>query len=88
MNAPAPSPPPERRPLFMWTVYDHPADHPDFYVARLFKADGGRAYVSTSEYLLSPDLITLREALVVEKGMSVRLDRQPGDNPVIVEVWL
>lgn len=72
-------------PLHMWTVYDHPRDYPDVYVARHFKVYAGRV-VATTEFYTSPHLFTLREMLAA-KGLAV-LARNVGDDPYIIETWL
>lgn len=67
--------------LLIWVVYDHPADLPDYYVARLWI--GERA---SEVALLSPNLMALREVLTA-KGL-VHLDRTDADDPAILETWL
>jgi hypothetical protein len=70
--------------LRIWTVYDHPSDFPDCFIARLslVAADG---VVVTDETVTAPTLEDLRSRLPF--GL-YRLDRNPADDPVIVEVWL
>ena len=72
----------ERLPMFV--VYDHPADHPEHYVARLWLS----LPENTPTYLLArtKDLAVLRQFL--EACGLVHLDRQPGDVPVVLETWL
>lgn len=69
--------------LQTYTVYQHPADNPDGYSMTQWSvtADGPVAvatvHVSTLErarYLIPPGL--------------VRLERDPNDDPVIVETWV
>jgi hypothetical protein len=67
--------------LSMWTVYDHPSDFPDGYVARRF--DGEQP---TSDVIESADLDLVRYSLAM-KGLFC-LARSPGDDPVILETWL
>jgi len=71
--------------LDIWTVYDHPSDMPDKFVARRFVVDatGPRA---TKDVLASPDLAALREGLEM-LGLTP-LARSPEDDPKIVESWL
>jgi len=71
--------------LRMWTVYKHPSDYPNDYVARLFEvdADGPRA---TASIVISPSLEFLREQMMDMR--LVCLTRDEGDDPVIVETWL
>lgn len=71
--------------LIMWTVYDHPADFPDCFVARRWRvtADGPQAM---SQVITSGDLDLLRREMA-GMGLTV-LNRSPDDDPKIVEVWL
>lgn len=71
--------------LVMWTVYDHPTDFPNNYVARKFMVTKGRA-IATEEIILCPDLEALREQL--EQLGLVPLKRDPHDDAKIVETWL
>lgn len=70
--------------LLIWTIYDHPADYPDFYVARptiIRPKTSGHLPM----HLLAKDLDTLRTML--PDGLT-RLPRQPTDDPSVVEVWV
>lgn len=67
--------------LLIWTVYDHPRDWPDWYVARLFVNDRMRGNM-----LLNRDLQQLRDELAM-RGLTP-LNRSPTDDPVILETWL
>jgi hypothetical protein len=67
--------------LEIWTVYDHPKDFPDLYVARLFIND-----TPTAKTMKNADLDAIRRQLR-NKGFT-RLPRQEADDPVIVECWL
>ncbi|NGO54551.1 hypothetical protein [Allomesorhizobium camelthorni] len=67
--------------LPIWTVYDHPKDFPDSFVARLYVGQ-----TPTATFMSCPDLDMLRGQLA-EMGL-VPLARSEGDDPVIVEVWL
>ncbi len=75
----------ERRLLVMWTVYDHPRDYPQHFVARKWEIHPGGERM-TDEILKFASLEILREVMQ-RKGLS-RLTRSPGDDPVIVETWL
>lgn len=72
--------------LALWTVTDHPSDFPDHYVARRSEILAGGAHRTTEVTLMDPDLEVLRGALRA-RGL-FRLERMPGDDPVILEVWL
>jgi hypothetical protein len=73
--------------LVMWTVYDHPSDFPDAFVARRFEVAAG-GFVTTETFITSPDIETLRNSLQGEFLCTDRLPRHPNDDPKIVEVWL
>ena len=66
----------------MWVVYDNPADFPGEWVARVWYGE-----VASAEVLRAPDLVTLRELIVIAGG-SVRLHRNDADDAVIRETWL
>lgn len=72
-------------PLRMWTVYDHPTDYPDVYVARLFEVTASGAK-PTSIMLHSEELSGIRAAMMAN-GLT-RLQRSEDDDAKIVEVWL
>lgn len=73
--------------LVMWTVYDHPTDFPDVYVARRFDIVSGAALV-TPQTIMAADLDVLRQRLFEEADCTDRLPRDPNDDPKILEVWL
>lgn len=67
--------------LAIWTVYRKPKDRPDApYLARLYHGER-----PTPEVLTASDIDTLRAEL--PPGL-VRMERSPGDDPCIIEVWL
>jgi hypothetical protein len=70
--------------LALWTVYDHPSDFPDRFVARL-SLISRTGTVVTNETVSAATLEELRDRL--PPGLH-RLDRDPSDDPVIVETWL
>jgi hypothetical protein len=70
--------------LALWTVYDHPSDFPDRFVARL-SLISRTGTVVTNETVSAATLAELRDRL--PPGLH-RLDRDPSDDPVIVETWL
>jgi hypothetical protein len=67
--------------LKLWTIYKHPTDYPDRFVARQFVLDK-----PTENVIISPDIETLRSHFL-EIGLSC-ITRSPHDEPQIVEVWL
>lgn len=70
--------------LSMWTVYDHPTDFPDSFVARRFEIRGD--VCPTNEFFLAKTLPEVREAMR-KRGLFC-LPRDGGDDPKIVETWL
>ena len=64
----------------LWTVYKHPRDYPDKFVARKFVLDK-----PTSEILIGNTLEEIRTLL--PKGLT-RMERDENDKPVIVETWI
>lgn len=67
--------------LGIWTLYDHPRDYPNDFVARLYYLDQ-----PTDQMMRATDLNTLREYFAFQ-GL-YRLPRAPGDDPNIIETWL
>ena len=68
----------------MYTIYDSPTDYPGKFVVRRWEIDKGPA-VPKETLAVKDSLIEAR--LAVPVGL-VRVDRSPGDDPVIVETWL
>ncbi|WP_417546430.1 hypothetical protein [Marinobacter sp.] len=66
----------------MWVIYDKPKDHEAKFVARRWEVD--YPLMPTDDILSANDLESLRALL--PSGL-VRMDRMPGDDPVIVEAW-
>jgi hypothetical protein len=71
--------------LRIWTVYDHPRDYPDTYVACLHVVEAGGSR-PTDEIIRSTDLEALR-AEMLRRGLFCS-PRQPGDDVKIIESWL
>lgn len=70
--------------LEMWTIYDHPRDCPDYFLARKFMVSD--EVKPTGHVLAHADIEPLRNAFRY-KGL-VRIARNDADDPVIVETWL
>ena len=68
-----------REELDIWTVYDHPRDYPDHYVARLWRGE------TPTETVLRAS--TLAELHAMLPAGLARLSRMEDDDPVIVETW-
>ena len=69
------------RELTMWTVYDHPLDYPEFYIAKEFNG-----LTPTNNIIKNKSLIDLQVALI-HKGLG-RVTRSESDEPQIIECWL
>ena len=73
---------PERgSPLPIWVVYDHPADFPHCFVARMHLDEK-----PTANMIVSPELDHIR--MVLEAHGLIRFARHDEDDPKIVECWL
>jgi hypothetical protein len=71
----------EQEGLSIWTIYDHPTDYPDCFVARRFVYDK-----PTNDIVTSNNLEYLR-AIMIKSGLICFL-RSPDDDPIIIESWL
>jgi hypothetical protein len=72
--------------LNIWTIFDHPHDHPNMVVARRFEVEQGNSEpVSTQDVRLGSSVEEVRRLL--PPGLS-RIPRDPGDSPGVVESWL
>lgn len=69
--------------LVMWTIYDHPTDHPDHFVVRSWALRADRA--SPREALLAP---TLTAARALVPGGLYCLPRDPLDDAKVIETWI
>ncbi len=73
------------RDLVLWTIYDHPVDYPNDFVARAHAIRRGSSE-PTDQVIFAPDLEALR-ALLRQHGLYC-LGRQADDQPQIVESWI
>jgi hypothetical protein len=74
----------EQGSLLVWTVYDHPRDFPDHWIARPHLTEPGQTE-PLPFHLAASTLDALRVQL--PSGL-VCLTRSAGDDPRIVETWL
>ena len=65
--------------LSLWTIYWNPSDHPGRYVVRRFELDQ-----PTAEAFVCLGLAQARA--LIPPGL-YRQERDPNDDPVIVETW-
>jgi hypothetical protein len=72
--------------LPMWVVYDHPRDHPDGFIARMWYSLPRS--MSTDRTLTAATIDELRKAIRCQSPGVVRIRRHPQDDQCIVEVWL
>jgi hypothetical protein len=73
-------------PFVIWTLYDHPADYPDAYVARRFEVGPDCRVVPTGTVVVSTSLVAVRESMAV-RGLTL-IARARGDDPCIIEAWI
>lgn len=71
----------------MWTIYKHPRDFPDKYVARKHCAMNGRHW-PTEELFAHADLKAVREFVRKQLPGSVCLPRHGNDDWAVLETWL
>jgi hypothetical protein len=71
--------------LTTWVIYDHPADFPEHFVVRPWTVAGGGRLEPGSARLCGT--LEQARAALVNLGL-YRMDRQPDDDPTVVEVWL
>jgi hypothetical protein len=73
--------------LSIWTIYDRPNDlrHLARFVARRSEIREGR--IAITDELLSAENIYMLRRTFAEAGL-MRFSRAPGDDPVMVEVWM
>jgi hypothetical protein len=71
--------------MSIWTVYDHPTDFPNNYVAREWIIENGKERPGTN-IIIAPDIERLRE--VLRRGLFHPIPRSENDDPVIVESWI
>lgn len=76
----------------MWVIYDHPKDHPQFFVVRehFFSEDSNPLnvgkYVPSDEAQLCHHIEDARQ-VIVDKGGTCRMPVFEDDDAVIFEVW-
>lgn len=68
-------------------IYQNPLDYPlKFVVRRQWACEGGRVEIEAEPLAVVDTLDQARAA--VPTGSDARLDRDPNDDPTILEVWL
>lgn len=74
----------KRGALTIWTIYDRPKDFPDGFIARRFEVASGEP-VATKD-TVTGKLEDIRQAFW--KAGLLKLSRQQGDEPQIIESWV
>lgn len=74
----------QRDALAMWVIYERPSDYPESFVVRRVQVVAGKLLFDKTRELR----LTLEEARAAIPAGLHNLGRQPGDDPVIREVWL
>jgi hypothetical protein len=72
--------------LNVWTIYDHPKDFPDTYVARRFEVGKGRELPIVTNDTVQGELQIVRESFR-RCGLTC-FTRNEQDEPQIIESWL
>jgi hypothetical protein len=74
--------------LVMWTVYDHPTDYPEWFVARKFEITR-QGPVTGDSVILATTLTEARDMIyLMDPNASSCLPRYDNDHPNVVETWL
>lgn len=71
--------------LSVWTIYDHPRDYPDGFVARRHEVRPGGTTVATLDAVFAATLEGVRAKLPPHLHY---IARSPEDEAHIVESWL
>lgn len=69
---------------YLFVIYEHPKDFPDAFVVRRWVIGDGPAK-ATTDMQTAPTLASARD--LVPEGYE-HIPRTPGQDPVIVEVWI
>lgn len=72
--------------LAMWVIYDRPLDYPRGYLARQWLVTPNGLAASNGEVITGASLDEVRDKLA-PFGLH-RIQRDPRDEPQIVETWL
>ena len=69
--------------MIYYIIYKHPSDYPNYYVVRQYGVKDSRTYSLASS--LWNTLEQARKSIPVD---AIRIERDPTDDPVIVESWI
>lgn len=69
------------------TIYEHPRDYPDHFVARVWKI--GPSITESGEIRLADTLDEARQSVfALAPHADFCMERSPEDDPTIIETWL
>lgn len=75
--------------LELLVIYERPADYPESFVVRAWRPRGGVDLAPDLDPLAVVDsLAAARDHVAARRPDAVRIERDPKDDPVIVESWL
>lgn len=74
------------RPISIWTVYEHPDDFPDNYVARRFEVLAGEVN-ATDQVIVTNSLPALQQHLRQYHGELHAVPVLADDDCKVIEVW-
>jgi hypothetical protein len=74
--------------LSMWTIYDHPDDYPDHFIAREWWVTAGRVEPSPVTVYRDEYLENVRTFVRTVAPDASRLVRNENDDPKIIESWV
>ena len=72
----------------LYVVYDQPRDYPESYVVRGFQITTEGPVPDPAPLAVVAELVEARRAILEAAPGSVRVERYPHDDPMLVEVWL
>ena len=72
----------------LFAVYYQPRDYPESYAVRGFEITADGPVPDPAPLAIVAELIEARRAILNAAPGSVRVERYPDDDPVLVEVWL
>lgn len=70
--------------LGMWTIYDHPADYPTGYVLRRWELADGHPVPGVAMMCATLELARS----LIPPHADYRLQRDPLDDPAVLETWI
>ena len=73
--------------MAQWVIYQDPKDHSGGYVARRWDIHRGGVVLPADNAWFCDDLDGARMVVLANLPDGYRMDRQPDDDPTIVEVW-